>query len=630
MRLVVPVTVTWLACVVVASAAPASPGALTTDRVAGASAKALTLLVDTSASWPAKKTCVSCHQQFLPALAFDTARRHGVAFDASRAADGLARGYPALTDLDRAVQATRQVDPSMDAGTLLTAADALGVAPNGATTTFARLLVVRQRADGSWNTIDARPPQSYSLVGATAYAAHAVDRYASAGSAAWAERAGSVVTRARGWLTRAPVHDTADRVFQVAGLIWTRAAASDVAAAVTALRADQREDGGWAQLPRLASDAYATGSVIVALRQAGVPPTDPAIARGLRFLLDTQQPDGTWHVRTRIGEQDLVSPPHVESGFPYGPDQMVSAMATAHAAMALALALPVTDATPGPFVPAAAWKSAPDPEWVRVAQSGSAAELARALDAGLSPNAATPAGTSLLMVVAPDLEKIQLLLDRGADPNKAADTGITPLMVAANYPGGTAAVRALLAHGARAVTTKPAINDAAATGYAIWSGETPTLDLLLAAGGAIPTHIAIVGGLSFLSPLDLAVLQRDEPMVSALVEHGQELDGLDEGGLPPLAQAVLLNDAPMVRLLVSLGADVNQVDQGGETALMHAAQTDFGDTAVVEALLAAGAKRDAVDRDGRTALDLARRGGLTGIVAAIEGRVQSAASSQGR
>jgi len=630
MRLVVRAAVAWLACVAVASAAPAPSGSLPDERLAAASTKALTLLVDTSASWPAKKTCVSCHQQFLPALAFDTARRHGVPFDAPRAADGLARGYTALADLDRAVQATRQVDPAMDAGTLLTAADALGIAPNGAITTFARLIMVRQRADGSWNTIDGRPPQSFSIVGATAYAAHAVDRYAAAGGATWAERAERAVARARDWLARAPVHDTADRVFQVAGLVWTRAVAGDVAAAVGALRAEQRKDGGWAQLPRLASDAYATGSVIVALRQAGVPANDPAIERGLRFLLDTQQPDGTWHVRTRIGEQDLVSPPHVESGFPYGPDQMISAMATAHAAMALALALPVTNAAPGPFVPASAWAAAADPEWVRVAQSGSVAELARALDGGLSPNAATAAGTSLLMVVAPDVAKIALLLDRGADPNKAADTGITPLMVAANYPGGTDAVRMLLAHGARAVTAKPAINDAVATGYAVWSGETAMLDLLLAAGGTIPTRIAIVGGLSFLSPLDLAVLQRDEPMVRALVKHGLDPNGLDEGGLTALGQAVLLNEAPMVRLLLSLGADVNQVDQGGETALIHAAQTDFGDTVVVQALLAAGAKRDAVDGDGRTALDLARRGGLTGIVTVLEGGAQAAASSRGR
>jgi uncharacterized protein len=219
---------------------------------------------------------------------------------------------------------------------------------------------------------------------------------------------------------------------------------------------------------------------------------------------------------------------------------------------------------------------------------------------------------------------MRLLLDRGADPNRAADSGITPLMVTANYTGATGAVRLLLARGASANAPKRAVNDATATGYAIWSGDTATLEAILAAGGTIPTHIAIVGGLSYLSPLDLAVLQRDEPMIRALLARGVDVGGLDEGGLPALAQAVLMNDAGMTRLLMALGADVNQVDQTGQTPLMHAARTDFGDTAVLEALLSAGAKRDPVDRDGRTALDLARRAGLTTLAAVLESPVRAA------
>lgn len=608
-----------LVCVQFAIALPATAAdTIPSDRLRASAGRALALLVETSASWPSKKTCTSCHHQFLPALAFDAARRHGVPFDQRRAAEGIARGYAVAADLDRAVQATRQVDPPMDSGTMLTAAAALGVPSNGTLTTFARLILTRQKPDGSWNTIDGRPPQSYSLVGAAAYAAHAVDVYAGGGSAEWGARAAATVTKARGWLEHAPVHDTADRVFQVAGLLWTRADRKAIAAAAGALMSEQRNDGGWAQHSRLGSDAYATGSVIVALGQAGVPADDPAIVRGLRFLLDSQEPDGSWHVRSRIGEQELVSPPHVESGFPHGPDQMISAMATAQAVMALSLALPVTDAAPGPFVPASSWTAAGDPEWVRVAQSGTVGDLARALDQGLSPNAATAAGTSILMVVAPDLGKIRLLLDRGADPNRAADSGITPLMVAANYTGATEAVRLLIARGAAATTARPAVNDATASAYAIWSGDTATLEAVLAAGGTLPGHVAIVGGLSYLSALDLAVLQRDEPMVRALVAHGVDVAALDEGGLPALAQAVLMNDAGMVRLLLALGANVNQVDQTGQTPLMHAAQTDFGDTAVLEALLTAGATRDAVDKNGRTALDLARRSGLTALAAVIE------------
>ena len=65
----------------------------------------------------------------------------------------------------------------------------------------------------------------------------------------------------------------------------------------------------------------------------------------------------------------------------------------------------------------------------------------------------------------------------------------------------------------------------------------------------------------------------------------------------------------MVKALLAAGADVNLVDQGGETALMHAAMVDYGDSAVIDALLAAGATRDTASPDKRTALDLARQYG---------------------
>ena len=79
--------------------------------------------------------------------------------------------------------------------------------------------------------------------------------------------------------------------------------------------------------------------------------------------------------------------------------------------------------------------------------------------------------------------------------------------------------------------------------------------------------------------------------------------------MSPLTQATLTNDAAVVKALIALGADVNLVDQGGETALMHAAMVDYGDTRVIDALLAAGARREVTSPDKRTALDLARQYG---------------------
>jgi hypothetical protein len=79
------------------------------------------------------------------------------------------------------------------------------------------------------------------------------------------------------------------------------------------------------------SDAYATGQVLYTLREMGVPPTDPALQRGAVFLLRTQDPDGSWYVKSRA----MKIQPYFESGFPHGHDQWISQTATAWATMAL-------------------------------------------------------------------------------------------------------------------------------------------------------------------------------------------------------------------------------------------------------------------------------------------------------
>jgi hypothetical protein len=54
--------------------------------------------------------------------------------------------------------------------------------------------------------------------------------------------------------------------------------------------------------------------------------------RGVTYLLKTQQTDGSWHGKSRAPKFQ----PYFESGFPYGPDQWISASATAWATIALA------------------------------------------------------------------------------------------------------------------------------------------------------------------------------------------------------------------------------------------------------------------------------------------------------
>jgi hypothetical protein len=76
----------------------------------------------------------------------------------------------------------------------------------------------------------------------------------------------------------------------------------------------QRADGGWAQLAGMESDAYATGTALVALHQAGgVATADPAYRNGLRFLLARQLDDGSWHV----ADAEHAIQTYYESGYPH-------------------------------------------------------------------------------------------------------------------------------------------------------------------------------------------------------------------------------------------------------------------------------------------------------------------------
>ena len=94
---------------------------------------------------------------------------------------------------------------------------------------------------------------------------------------------------------------TEDRAFQLLGFAWAGASRNQTAKAGRALMAEQRADGGWAQLPSLASDAYATGQALFALRESGVlaSANNAAYRRGVRYLLNSQFEDGSWYVKSR-------------------------------------------------------------------------------------------------------------------------------------------------------------------------------------------------------------------------------------------------------------------------------------------------------------------------------------------
>ena len=92
---------------------------------------------------------------------------------------------------------------------------------------------------------------------------------------------GKAVQVAVGWLATARPQATEDKAFQLLGLIWGQAKPEVIRKAARALLGEQRSDGGWAQVPALASDAYATGEALVALKQSGTLSVSDSVCKRL-------------------------------------------------------------------------------------------------------------------------------------------------------------------------------------------------------------------------------------------------------------------------------------------------------------------------------------------------------------
>jgi ankyrin repeat protein len=592
-------------------------GDTSTARIQAAATKAVAIIQKSQQNWYTKHTCFSCHQQVLPALAFQFAREHGIPVDEAAAHADAAAAFGYFSNLARAVEYTHLIDPALSDGYGMIAANSVGVRPSLVMGVYARLIAVRQEADGHWETFDERPPQSYSPFSATAVALRAIQLYSHPSQRTDIQ---ARAERARSWLLSHQPHATEERVYQLMGARWAGADQTTLQKLSDGLKATQQSDGGWNSLDGRSGDAYSTGQVLVALNEAGgVAIADHAWQRGIAYLLKTQAPDGTWHVTSRLHPPAPVSPAYVETGHAYGHDQFISTAGESLAVMALATAL--GPAKPNPLVLKEA-EAAPIEPWAETFLFGDAADVKKLLDGGFDPNSATKAGgVTALMLAAPDLEKMKLLIDRGANADARAKDRYSALLVAAQYPGSVPAMNLLLDHGAKVRMPKgqgaPLFN-AFPIMLAAFSGNSEIIARLHKEGDRVDDKMSFLG-LGPVTPLlELATSHRTDS-VRALLDAGAKVDEADDDGITVLSWAAIANRVEMARLLIKRGADVNHVDKKGMTPLLYAASIDFGDSAMIDVLIQSGARTSARTKEGLTALDLARKYNHTHLLASLEG-----------
>jgi squalene cyclase len=209
-----------------------------------------------------------------------------------------------------------------------------GLSPDDSTEPLSRFLSKAQSTDGHWWAGLPRTPLGSSDFTTTACAIRALLAYAPPSEA---KTTAETIRRAAVWLEKTKPLSTEDKAFRLQGLKWAGADRKHVEGAVKLLKDEQNRDGGWAQMPGFNSDAYATGEVLVALRECGdVAIADSAIQRGILYLLRTQEEDGSWLVHKRA----VPFNGYIESGFPHGKFQIASFAGTCWATMALMLAEP--------------------------------------------------------------------------------------------------------------------------------------------------------------------------------------------------------------------------------------------------------------------------------------------------
>jgi ankyrin repeat protein len=310
------------------SLAVSAPRVKAADRpIAAAVEPALALLEKQSYNFIRIGGCNSCHAQDLPSAAAAIARDHGL--PAPKEIPQLPQSMHTLNPeriMDLAVPSVVSIGWEMfDFGSN-------GVSRNEYTDAAVRYIKSMQTAGGDWDAFESRrPPMNTGIYQTAALAVFALKMYGPPAEKADTEKA---LARAAAWLEAAKPAATQDRAFHLLALAWTNPKSASIAAFAKALAAAQRRDGGWSQLPFMGSDAYATGQALYALSVAGhMPASDAFYAKGVKFLLNTQAADGSWHVRSR----SIWVQPYFESGFPYGHDQWISAAGTSWAVMALAV-----------------------------------------------------------------------------------------------------------------------------------------------------------------------------------------------------------------------------------------------------------------------------------------------------
>jgi N-acyl-D-amino-acid deacylase len=314
-----------------------SPGAASegeealVPRLRAAVERGLPLVQQAAGRYPEHRKCFSCHHQTLPMLAMVAAKHSGLAID-----QPLFEAQKNLTltsfrgELDDLRAGKNIGGKALTVSYGLWTLSLAGHERDEVTEAMVTYLLKTQEADGHWGVHVSRPPMEDSFQTTTVLSIIGLQKYATDEQRGDVEAA---VSQAGAWIDASQVTSQEDRVSRLWMLHMLGRGAAIVDEAKAAVLAAQRDDGGWAQLDSLESDAYATGLTLCVLFMTGSTRDDAACRRGLEFLLTAQQQDGSWFVKSRSKPVQV----YFDNGDPHGKDQFISTPASCWALVALSM-----------------------------------------------------------------------------------------------------------------------------------------------------------------------------------------------------------------------------------------------------------------------------------------------------
>jgi N-acyl-D-amino-acid deacylase len=311
---------------------------VTSTKIRRAVESGLRIVQKGAQNYPKNRDCFSCHHQTLPMLAMHEARMGGISIDEALLKEQGQFIRNVFEDrLDSVSKGKSLGGRSLTAAYLLWSLELGDMPKDDFSDAFVSYILHQQKEDGHWVVQTNRPPSEESMIH-TSYLATYYTEYFARGKET-REKVKAASKKARSWLFASKPHSQEDFNGKFKALLSLGGSQQQISAARQALLMRQKEDGGWSQLPDMASDAYATGQTLHTL-VGGSPAYKQdgklllAINRARSYLLRTQKEDGSWFVKSRSKPIQKF----FDNGDPHGKDQFISMAATSWATAALAKA----------------------------------------------------------------------------------------------------------------------------------------------------------------------------------------------------------------------------------------------------------------------------------------------------